>query len=105
MALKLPVNDQTRISPYNINTISSRQVMRIKKNLNYGIYNQILQTSILRTVWQTVRRITNEILGVKGFIAVDLRGSFSNIFQSQQHKLYTINLHFHDPYGEEVSVP
>ena len=26
----------------------------------------ILQTNSTRTVWQTVRRITNEILGVKG---------------------------------------
>ena len=26
---------------------------------------QILQTNITRTVWQTIRRITNEILGVK----------------------------------------
>ena len=26
-----PMSDQDRISPYNINTISSRQVMRIKK--------------------------------------------------------------------------
>ena len=25
------------------------------------------QTNITRTIWQTVRRITNEILGVKGF--------------------------------------
>ena len=30
------------------------------------IQYQILQTNITRTVWQTVRRITNEILGVKG---------------------------------------
>ena len=29
--------DQDRISPYNINTISSRQVMRIEKNINHGI--------------------------------------------------------------------
>ena len=29
-----PMSDQDRISPYNINTISSRQVMRIKKNIN-----------------------------------------------------------------------
>ena len=29
--------DQARISPQNINTISSRQVMGIKKNINYGI--------------------------------------------------------------------
>ena len=27
---------------------------------------QIPQTNVTRTVWQTVRRITNEILGVKG---------------------------------------
>ena len=27
---------------------------------------QILQTNILEIVWQTVKRITNEILGVKG---------------------------------------
>ena len=27
---------------------------------------QILQTNILRIAWQRVRRITNEILGVKG---------------------------------------
>ena len=29
-----PISDQDRISPYNINTISGRQVMRIKKNVN-----------------------------------------------------------------------
>ena len=32
-----PMSDQDRISPYNISTISSRQVMRIKKNINIGI--------------------------------------------------------------------
>ena len=32
-----PTSGQDRISPYNINTISSRQVMRIEKNINYGI--------------------------------------------------------------------
>ena len=32
-----PMNDQDRISPYNINTISSRQEMRIWKNINYRI--------------------------------------------------------------------
>ena len=30
------------------------------------IQYQILQTNIMRIIWQTVRRITNEILGVKG---------------------------------------
>ena len=32
------------------------------------IHYQILRTVIIRIVWQTVRRITNEILGVKGSI-------------------------------------
>ena len=30
------------------------------------IQYQFLQTNIIRTVWQTVRRITNEILRVEG---------------------------------------
>ena len=34
-----PLSDQDRISPYYIYTISHRQVMRIKKNINYGITN------------------------------------------------------------------
>ena len=29
-----PMSDQDRISPYNINTTSSRKVIRIKKNIN-----------------------------------------------------------------------
>ena len=32
-----PISDQDKISPYSIDTISSRQVMRIKKNINQGI--------------------------------------------------------------------
>ena len=32
-----PMNDQDRISPYNINRVSGSQVMRMKKNINYGI--------------------------------------------------------------------
>ena len=31
------MRDQKRISPYNIETISIRHVMRIKKNIGYGI--------------------------------------------------------------------
>ena len=67
------MSDQDRISPYNINTMASRQVMRIKKEtLIWGLLvdqYQILQTNITRTILQTVRRITHEILGVKGLIA------------------------------------
>ena len=29
-----PMGDQDGVSLYNINTISSRQIMRIKKNIN-----------------------------------------------------------------------
>ena len=43
---------------------------RIKKETKLGDYKlmqyQILQTNMIRIVWQTVRRITREILGVKG---------------------------------------
>ena len=52
--------DQDWISPYNTNTISSSQVMRIKRNINQGIISwpSIPHTNIIRIVWQTVRRIT-----------------------------------------------
>ena len=70
-----PTSDQYRISPYNINTISSRQVMRIKKDYQLGdfelIQYKILQTNTTRTAWHTFRRITSEILGVKGLTITD----------------------------------
>ena len=31
-----PLSDQDRISSYYINKISTREVMRIKKNINFG---------------------------------------------------------------------
>ena len=60
------MSDQDRISPYNIKTISIRQVMRIKKNVNKGIISWSNSKFFILTSWQTVRRITREILGVKG---------------------------------------
>ena len=63
------MSEQSRIFPHNINTILRRQVVRIKTKLQFGDYkiqNQILQTKIIRFVWQAVRRITNEILGYMG---------------------------------------
>ena len=36
----IPVSDQDRFSPYFINTISGRQVMRVKKNINCEIKNK-----------------------------------------------------------------
>ena len=60
------MSDQDRISPHDINTILSIWVMRIKKNIDKGIQYQILKTDIIKTVWQTVGRVSKEILGVKG---------------------------------------
>ena len=37
--LATPMSDQDRISPYNIDTTSNRQVMRIKKNIYQGVIN------------------------------------------------------------------
>ena len=71
MNLLTPLNDQERISPHNISTISSRQVMRIKSSINKGLLVNSLPNfpiNITRTIWQTAMRITNEILGVKGLI-------------------------------------
>ena len=62
------MSDQDRISPYIINTIFRWKSDENKENYQLGDYksiqHQILQTNITRTVWQTVRRIANEILGV-----------------------------------------
>ena len=44
------------------------------------IQYQILQTNIIRTVWQTVRRITNEILGVGGLKKLEMDQFYSFFF-------------------------
>ena len=70
------VSDQEGISPYEIKTVESRQEMRMKKLsiMDYLLIQyQILQTYIIGIVWQTVRRITNEILGVKGLTHIFLK--------------------------------
>ena len=78
------MRDQDRISPYNIKQTNNNNKEKYqlspynikqtnndnKEKYQLGDYRliqyKILQTNITRTVWQTVRRITNEILGVKG---------------------------------------
>ena len=54
--LLYPIGDQSDISPYNINTKSSRQVMRIEKNINKWVIDQsqfqILRTNIIEIVQQ-----------------------------------------------------
>ena len=67
--------DQDRISPYNINTISKGKVMRErgKKSIFLRDYQliqyQIIQSNIMRIVWPTVRRITDEILGCTNVVS------------------------------------
>ena len=43
-----PMSDGDRISPYIIDTVSSRKVMRIEKNITQLIQYQILRTNIIR---------------------------------------------------------
>ena len=64
------MSDQNRISPYNINIRQTSDENKEKYQLgDYKlIQSQIIQTNITKTVWQIVRIITNEILGVKGLI-------------------------------------
>ena len=51
---------------YNINQASDKNREKYQLGDYELIQYQILQTNNTRTVWQTVKRITNEILGVKG---------------------------------------
>ena len=64
------MSDKDRISLYNNYQHNIKQTSNEKKEKSslgdyWLIQYQILQTNITRTIWQTVRRITNEILGVK----------------------------------------
>ena len=65
-----PMSDQDRIFPHNISTLSIRLLKSIIKKYQVGDYkliqHKILRTKIMRITWQTVHRITNEILGKKG---------------------------------------
>ena len=64
------MSDQNTTSPHNINAITKQTRDENKETYWLGDYKliqyQILQTNMTRTVWQTVSRITIEILGVKG---------------------------------------
>ena len=66
------MSDQDKISPCNIDTISSRQVLRIKKNINHRIISwsktKFSKPNTIRMVWQTVRRITNKEVIQGGFM-------------------------------------
>ena len=51
---------------YNIRQTSDENKEKYQLGDYKLIQYQILQTNITRTVWQIVRRITDEILGIKG---------------------------------------
>ena len=64
-----PVSDQDRLNfslqyQYNIKQTSDENKEKYWSRTYKLIQYQILQTNITRTVWQTVERITNTILGV-----------------------------------------
>ena len=67
------MSDQDRNSPYYIilyNTMQTSDENKEKYQLwdYWLIQYQILQTNITRIIWQIVRRITNDILRVKGLM-------------------------------------
>ena len=60
------MNDQEIISPNNIKQTRDNSKEKYQLGDYKYILYQILHTNIVRTVWQTVKRINSEILGVKG---------------------------------------
>ena len=101
------MSDQDRISPYNISTISIRRVIMIGKNINWGIiswsntkFSKL--TTHTRTVWQTVRRITNEILGVKCYMHP---GSLAIFATTCFHSIRLLRFKYFWPSSEVVQPP
>ena len=68
---------------YNIKQTSDENKEKYQLEDYWLIQYQIPKTNITRTVWQTVRRITNEILGVKG-----LRAFLLCLWEGNWNKLY-----------------
>ena len=54
-----PISDQSWISPHNIDSISSRQVMRIKKKYKWGNY-YLIHCQLLRTSLKNRRKDSKE---------------------------------------------
>ena len=67
------MNDRDRISPQvNIKNISDENEEKYHLEDYWLIQYQILRANIIGIVWQTVRRIADEILGTKGIVGQDL---------------------------------
>ena len=67
------MNDRDRISlQVNIKNISDENEEKYHLGDYWLIQYQILRANIIGIVWQTVRRIADEILGTKGIVGQDL---------------------------------
>ena len=77
-----PTSDQDRISPYNINTISTRYVMRIKKNINLGMISWSNTKLSELTLWEYYDNDKFD-LGVKG-LRQDEEGALCWYISSKQ---------------------
>ena len=84
------MSDQDKISPYNINTISTRLEMRIKKNINLGIISWSNTKFSELTLWLTVRRITNLIWELKGQGTDNVQGQILKRHSSQMKAIVLI---------------
>ena len=60
------MSDQDRISPCNIKQTSDESKDKYQSGDNKLIQYKILRTNIIRIVWQEVKRITYEFLGIEG---------------------------------------
>ena len=86
--LLTPVSDQDKNfslqQQYNIRQACDENEEKYQLGDYKLIQHEIIQTNITRTVWQTVRRITNEILGVKGLNAWQTEGQNCDKFVNHQ---------------------
>ena len=96
-----PVSNREWISLDNINIISSKLVMRIKKNINHGAISwsntKFSKTNIIRIVRQAVRSITYEILrGLKSQNSPPSIGLIAGIIPNWMIKWYNFTRIYHD---------
>ena len=77
------------LSKYGIKQTSNENKEKYQLGDYWLIQHQILQIRIIWIVWQTVRRITNEILGVKGLTAVTSWWGWKNYSHHNVHEKIT----------------
>ena len=95
------MSDQDRISPYNIHTISNRQVMRIKININWGVIswskqikkaywaeNWLLKWMISRFTFTILKKPYSEIINLCDI--ENMGYHYKYVFISHGQKLSTV---------------